>query len=120
MSDWEIRRTDQFQRDLKKPHKSRPVETAKVLLDLDTYLAALRQCDNPLQIVKLMTCVHREESGCHAITQQPLPRNAIPVRLYLYACVVNRVVHLICAGTKQSQHKDNQFCKEFIQNLSKK
>lgn len=120
VSDWEIKRTDQFLRDLKKLQKARPVETAKVLLNLDTYLAALRQCDNPLQLIKLMTCVHREESGCHAITQQPLPRNAIPVRLYLYACVINKIVYLICAGTKQSQHKDNQFCKSFIQSLSKK
>lgn len=42
MGDWEIKRTEQFLRDLKKLQKARPVETAKVLLNLETYLAALR------------------------------------------------------------------------------
>ncbi|SEH97299.1 Hypothetical protein PYTT_2203 [Akkermansia glycaniphila] len=49
----------------------------------------------------------------NTITQQPLS-SAAQTRLYVYAYVLGRKLHLICAGDKQSQPRDNSYCKQYI------
>lgn len=115
MSTWCVIPSDQFQRDMKKMTKQYPRETAQMRKNLQRYLQMLEESDNPLLLVT-SSFVHRESSGCHAITQQSLAA-AAQTRLYVYAYVTDLELHLICAGDKQSQPKDNQFCKEFITHL---
>ncbi|MCM0685640.1 hypothetical protein [Akkermansia massiliensis] len=86
-----------------------------MLFNLEEYLRALSTHGNPLLMVE-HAFVHRESSGCHAITQQPLA-HAAQTRLYLYCHIQGHVIHLICAGDKTSQPRDNQFCRQYIDNL---
>lgn len=118
VSNWNLVETEQFQRDLKKISKAYRRETAQVLLNLRTYLERLEQGNNPLELSRECTFVHREQSGCQAITQQPLP-SAAQVRLYLYAYCEGSTVHLICMGDKHSQQKDNAYCKKVVEHLRK-
>lgn len=86
-----------------------------MLFNLEEYLRALSLHGNPLLMVE-HAFVHRENSGCHAITQQPLA-HAAQTRLYLSCHIQGQVSHLICAGDKTSQPRDNQFCRQYIDNL---
>lgn len=114
MSVWRTRSAEQFEHDLKKMLKRHPEDTKRALANLKTYHKALEMCDNPLQVLRLMTCVHRESSGCVAITERPAPKNSVPVRLYLYADASDKTIHLICAGDKQTQKIDNDCCQRYV------
>lgn len=112
MSEWEVIPSDQFVRDIKRMSKRYPREVAQMVRNLDEYRAHLEDHGNPLQMVEY-SYVHRETSGCHAITQQPLA-SAAQTRLYVYCYVQGHELHLICAGDKQSQPKDNKYCKDYV------
>lgn len=115
MSEWLVKHSDQFIRDMKRMVKNHPRETEQMIANLDQYKDNLAVLENPLLMVDY-SYVHRESSGCHAITQQPLS-SATQTRLYVYCYVKGHELHLICAGNKQSQRKDNQFCAQYVKNL---
>ncbi len=81
------------------------------------YKNNLERHDNPLLLVEY-AFVHRESSGCHAITQQPLSSVA-QTRLYVYCYVIGKELHVICAGDKTSQAKDSRFCASYVKNLKR-
>lgn len=112
MSEWLLKATKQFERDMKHMDKRYPRETAQMRSNLKHYLDVLSTHDNPLLLVQI-PFVHREASGCHAITQQPLS-SAAQTRLYVYCYIQDHEVYLICAGDKQTQPKDNKFCMQFV------
>ncbi len=112
---WELEPGDQFERDIKRMAKRYPREVKQMYANLMDYLANLNQCDNPL-LMAHFSYVHRETSGCHAITQQPL-KSAAQTRLYIYAYAMDHLIHLICVGDKHSQQKDNEFCRQYVRNL---
>ena len=115
MSEWKVKTCDQFLRDLKKMRKRYPREVEQMLMNLEVYKDQLAEHDNPLRLVEF-SFVHREASGCHAITQQPLSF-AAQTRLYVYCYVVGHQLHLICVGDKASQAKDNRFCAEYVKSI---
>ncbi len=117
MSEWEVIRDEQFERDWKRMSKKHPRESAQMLANLKKYRAQLEEHDNPLRLVEF-AFVHRETSGCHAITQQPLA-SATQTRLYVYCCVYGHQLHLICVGDKTSQAKDNRYCAEYVRKLNR-
>lgn len=117
---WQTKSAEQFEHDVKKLFKRHPEDTQRALANLKAYLENLGRCDNPLLVAKLMTCIHREASGCVAVTEQPAPKNSVPVRLYLYASAVDKTVHLICAGDKKTQKIDNDCCQRYVKKHIKK
>ncbi len=117
MSEWDIRYSEQFKRDIKRMQKRYPREVRQMFINLEEYKSRLQLHDNPLLMVEF-SFVHRESSGCHAITQQPLS-SAAQTRLYLYCYLVKNELHLICAGDKTSQPKDNRYCAEYVRNINK-
>lgn len=112
MSEWMVIQSDQFVRDMKRMEKRHPRETAQMIRNLEEYRIYLEKHNNPLRMVEY-SYVHRETSGCHAITQQPLTA-ATQTRLYVYCYIQGQELHLICAGDKLSQHKDNNYCKTYV------
>ena len=117
MSEWAVTRSDQFDRDMKRMLKRYPREVKQMVLNLEEYRNRLMQHDNPLLLVEF-PFVHRETSGCHAITQQPLS-SAAQTRLYVYCYLQGHKLHLICVGDKASQAKDNRFCAEYVRKLKR-
>ncbi len=117
MSEWDVIQSDQFVRDWKKILKRYPREAKQMLANLGEYRDSLMQHGNPLRLVEY-SFVHRETSGCHAITQQPLP-SAAQTRLYVYCYIAGRELHLICVGDKTSQAKDNRYCAQYVKNLNR-
>ncbi len=117
MNEWEIVQSDQFTRDWKKMLKRYPREAKQMLANLKEYKASLELHGNPLRLVEY-SFVHRETSGCHAITQQPLS-SAAQTRLYVYCYVAGHELHMICVGDKASQAKDNRYCAQYVKNLNR-
>lgn len=101
--------SDQYVRDSKRMAKKHLREMTQMLANLHRYHEVLEEANNPLLLTNL-SFVHREVSGTHAITQQPL-HSATQTRLYAYCFIRDKKIHLICIGDKHSQHRDNQFCK---------
>lgn len=112
---WEVHEAEQYIRDIKALKKRYARETEQMLDNLESYKQLLAEYNNPLLMVEF-SFVHRESAGCHAITQQPL-RSAAQTRLYLYCCVKGRQLHLICAGDKASQARDNKYCVKYVETL---
>ena len=98
MSKWNIIEAAQYHRDLKKMLKKYPRETGQMLVNLVRYRDALERNDNPLLLVQF-PFVHRETSGCHALTQQPLS-SAAQTRLYLYCHIDEHNLHLLLRQLK--------------------
>ena len=98
MSKWNIIEAAQRHRDLKKMLKKYPRETRQMLVNLVRYREALEGCDNPLLLVQF-PFVHRETSGCHALTQHPLS-SAAQTRLYLYCHIDEHNLHLLLRQLK--------------------
>lgn len=117
MSQWMLQHSEQFIRDMKRLLKRYPRETKQMLLNLDIYKDELETHNNPLLLTHF-PFVHRETSGCHAITQQPI-KSAAQTRLYLYAYVVDSTIYVLCAGDKASQQADNNYCRDFIKQLNR-
>ncbi len=117
MNEWDVIQSDQFVRDWKKIQKRYPREAEQMLVNLKAYKASLEVHGNPLRLVEY-SFVHRETSGCHAITQQPLS-SAAQTRLYVYCYVAGQELHMICVGDKASQAKDNRFCAQYVKNLNR-
>lgn len=114
---WEVHEAEQYARDIKALQKRYKREAEQMLDNLEAYKQLLAVHDNPLLMVEF-SFVHRESAGCHAITQQPL-RCAAQTRLYLYCYADGRQLHLICAGDKASQAKDNKYCAKYVEALRK-
>lgn len=117
MSKWNTSFTDQYERDYKRIKKAYPRELDQMLKNSLLYLEALEEHGNPLLVVKY-PFIHRESSGCHAITQQPL-KSAAQTRLYVYAYVTRKTVYFLCIGDKKTQQMDNRYCQDYVKNLNK-
>ena len=115
MSEWNVTYSIQFMCAMKRMSKRYPREVKQMVANLEKHKTELARHDNPLRMVEY-TFVHREASGCHAITQQPLS-SAAQTRLYVYCYVIEHELHLICMGDKASQEKDNRYCANYVKKL---
>jgi hypothetical protein len=109
---WEIEPSSQFEKDQKWYEKKRPNEVAAVMRNLERFLAILR-------ISKNSKCVeagylHKEPGGVVAIDQRGFSGNLQETRLYTFARDDEKVVHLITIGSKDTQHSDIEYSKEYI------
>lgn len=115
---WMIEPSLQWERDQKWYEKKRPDELAAVLRNLQRYLSLLK-------VSKNSKCVeagflHKEPAGVVAVDQKGIGANLQETRLYTIADDATKTLHLITLGSKESQHSDIEYAKEFAQNLDHK
>ncbi len=112
---WKIRRTDEFERRLKRYEKKLPRELEAVLDNLDTYFKTLVSGTKPKQAV--FGFVHAEPGDVVAIDQKGGGRSLAQTRLYVYPDVARETLYLITLGDKKSQRDDIAVCKDFVAKL---
>jgi hypothetical protein len=112
---WKIRRTDEFERRLKRYEKKHPRELAAVLDNLDTYFKTLAGGTKPKQAV--FGFVHAEPGDVVAIDQKGGGRSLAQTRLYVYPDVARETLYLITLGDKKSQRDDIAVCQDFVAKL---
>ena len=113
MSEWKVIPSDQFVRDMKWMGKRYPRETAQMIRNLDEYRAHLEDYGNPMRMVEY-SYVHREYVGLprHRTATARVRCSNLPTCFYCYVQAYE--LHLICAGDKQRQSKDNKYCKDYV------
>jgi len=114
---WQIVNMDDYDRDLKRYRKKHARELKAVLDNLETYLQALREGTNPLQIKAGF--LHHEPQGVVAIDQKGGGKSLAQTRLYVCADVDTETLYLIALGDKNTQADDIKKCREFASSLAK-
>jgi len=114
---WNFEPSTQFQKDQKWYEKKHPNELAAVFRNLQRYLALL-------MVSKNSKCVeagylHKEPGGVIAVDQKGFSGNLQETRLYTFAIDAVKTVHLITIGSKDTQHSDIEYSKNFIEQFSK-
>jgi len=98
--------------------KSRKREFEAVMVNLNTYLTALKMGTNPLQIK--YGFVRPERHGVVAIDQSGAHgKGIVPLRLYIYPDVDTQTLFLLTLGDKRSQKNDISYAHEFVNDLRK-
>jgi len=116
---WAIKQGPQFERDIKKLNKKRPVETRHMLANSRKFLEALND-DIPIGNIT-SGFIHNEPKGIKAFDQKgPTKGTLKQTRLYMYPEIDEKTAHFICAGDKQSQPTDIKFAEQYVENLNKK
>jgi hypothetical protein len=110
---WTIEAHDEYLRRAKNFRKRWSREHDAVLDNLDTYLGALNEGANPLQVK--LGFVHPEGMGAVAIDERHHGKGKLKAtRLYLFPEIDTATVHVITIGDKQSQSNDVKTCHAFI------
>ncbi len=113
MTDWRIEVTDAYERAHKHYEKKHPAELMAVLDNLDRYFKAVSHGVHPQFVVA--GYIHDEGKGVKAIDQRGGGRGKLQqTRLYVYADVTAKVIHLITIGDKQSQKNDVKHASDFV------
>jgi hypothetical protein len=112
---WDLRRTEEFERRLKRLSKRKWRELESVLNNLDTYLGALRAGAKPQH--RPFGFMHPESHGVWALDQKGGGKNLAETRLYVYPDSRVELLHLITLGDKSSQPEDVHFCTEYVAEL---
>jgi len=115
---WELLPTEEFKARYRQYEKKRPRELSAVLVNQETYLAALRAGTNPLQIK--FGFVHVEKHGVVALDQRRGGGKLAQTRLYLYPDTVERILYQVILGDKNTQQQDIQLCNWFVAQLRKR
>ena len=113
---WELAMTDSFERDQKHYRKKRPRELAAVLVNLQRYLALLKQSPNAKAVVPA-GFLHAEPAGVVAIDQRGGGPGLQETRLYTFPEDKTQSLWLITIGNKAEQSDDIQFCRKFVASL---
>ena len=114
---WNVEPTNDFERRYRQFEKKNPNELRATLANLQRYIDALNEGGKP-EIIQF-GFIHREPQGVVAIDQKGGGGNLKQTRLYAYAWMAGRVLHLITIGDKQSQKSDLALCKSFVTELRK-
>jgi hypothetical protein len=121
---WQLEATDQFDRDAKRYAKKQPDEYFAVMANLEKYMISLDSASHP-RLVQF-GFLHEEPKGIRAIDQSggalASGRNRVKLsqtRLYTYADLESKVLHLLCLGSKTTQPKDIRYAESVVDALRK-
>lgn len=113
MTDWFIEPTENYNRAHKYYEKKHPNELIAVLDNLDKYFKILCNSVNPQFIVAGF--IHDEPKGVKALDQRGSGKGKLQqARLYIYADIDTKILHLITIGDKKSQHTDIKQSSDFV------
>lgn len=112
---WSLQTTERWEKDKEWYVKKRPAELAAVLRNLDRYMQMLEAAPNPLAVSGGF--LHPESMGILAVDQKGCGKNLQQTRLYVFAKIETKTVHLLTIGDKASQAKDIQFCQTTVKSL---
>jgi hypothetical protein len=112
---WFLQTTERWEKDSAWYAKKRPNELAAVLRNLERYKQMLEVAPNPLAVSGGF--LHPESMGIVAVDQKGGGKNLQQTRLYVFAEVETRTLHLLTIGDKASQAKDILFCQRTVETL---
>lgn len=114
---WRIEVTDKYERGHKEYEKKNPFELKAMLNNLDTYVIALNQLNNPL-LIPGGFIHHKYPRGIKSIDQRGKSKVKLKqTRLYVYPDTKNRVLYLLQIGDKNTQQDDVKICVDFIKEI---
>ncbi|MHB8973577.1 MAG: hypothetical protein ACYC3X_25415 [Pirellulaceae bacterium] len=117
---WQFESLPDVAKRLKKLEKHHSDEVAQVYSNLDTYISALEQGINPLQLVREFRFVRNEGMGVYAIDQSPLGRGYAEIRLYLFPDIESEWAYLLTIGDKDQQRRgDVKDCHDIVRRIRK-
>ena len=114
---WTLQYTDEYVKRLKKYEKRHRLALYAALNNLDTYHVALN-CNVKPQDIKA-GFIHPEPSGTLAIDQKGAKGKPRQLRIYIYPCEVEKVLHVITIGDKNTQKADIATCTAFANAVRK-
>ena len=121
---WQLEPTEQFDLDAKRHAKKHPGEYLAVMENLGKYVTAIESCSHP-RLVQF-GFLHEEPKGILAIDQSGgtfasgEKRGKLnQTRLYTYAALESKVLHLLCLGSKTTQAKDIRYAESVVDVLRK-
>lgn len=121
---WELEPTDQFERDAKRYAKKQTAEYIAVMENLEKYVVSLDSSSHP-RLVQF-EFLHEEPKGIRAIDQSGGAlagggkRGKLDqTRLYTYAALESKILHLLCLGSKTTQAKDIRYAESVVDALRK-
>lgn len=109
---WNIPPTTQWERDHNYYDKNHPRELAALLNNLTRYLSLINCSPNAKSA--FAGYLHFEAAGVVAIDQKGGGPNLQETRMYTYADEAQKMLYLITIGNKNTQRKDVQFSKNFV------
>ncbi len=122
---WQLESTEQFERDARRYSKKQPGEYLAVMENLEKYLISLRESGHPRLLQ--FGFLHDEPKGIRAVDQSGgalasggKRRKLSQTRLYTYAALESKVLHLLCLGSKTTQAKDIRYAESVVDALRKK
>lgn len=121
---WQIEATAQYERDAKRYAKKHSAEFLAVMENLEKYVISLEASKHP-RLVQF-GFLHEEPKGIRAIDQSGgalaggVKRGKLDqTRLYTYAALESKVLHLLCLGSKTTQAKDIRYAESVVDALRK-
>jgi hypothetical protein len=119
---WGMEKAKGFESRYKKFSRKHQAEADAAMNNMQTYLQILNETDN-LQIANAQPFVHSEPDGMVAIDQRGASRQNAgklkATRLYVYAAVINKTLHLLGIGDKDSQRQDIETFRKRIKQIRK-
>ena len=115
---WKVESSSFFESRFERFKKKHPAEAQAVLNNLDTYIVALNDGTNPMNIKAGF--IHHEPDGIKAIDQRGGKGSLMQTRLYIYPDANTKTVHVISIGDKTDQNSDIQECRKYIKPLKQK
>ena len=119
---WQLEPTDQYLRDAKRYAKKQPAEYLAVMENLEKFFVALGVAAHP-KLVQF-GFLHEEPKGIRAIDQSGgvlasgKKRGKLEqTRLYTYADMESKVLHLLCMGSKTDQAKEIRYASSVVDSL---
>lgn len=117
MSEWVLVESSVFASRFKRYQKKHGNETKAVLNNLDTFFKAL-QTGGKANLIQA-GFIHREPQGVIAIDQKGAEGKPRQTRLYIYAVEIDCELHLITIGDKNTQKRDIDDCRNYVNALRK-
>ena len=117
INEWGLVESPLFAGRFRRYQKKHGVETKAVLNNLDTLLKALQAGVKPSLIQAGF--IHREPQGVIAIDQKGATGKPRQTRLYIYAVEIESRLHLITIGDKNSQKRDIDDCRKYVNAIRK-
>ncbi len=121
---WQLEATDQFERDAKRYAKKQRAEYLAVMENLEKYVISIEYASHPKLVY--FGFLHEEPKGIRAIDQSGgalasgEKRGKLDqTRLYTYAALESKVLHLLCLGSKTTQVKDIRYAERVVDALRK-
>ena len=115
MTEWKILKSSVLEARFKRFQKNHPNEAQAMLNNLDTYLTALNEGINPVNLTAGF--IHHEPDGIKAIDQKGGKGKLKQSRLYIYPDVSTKTVYVISVGDKTNQKSDIKECRDYIKPL---